>query len=70
MTGRAGVLYLEKGLKVTIGSEMLFGEKYDLVIYLNDPRSWRIEGEVDEDKKREIVERVKLEFKRIKVDWQ
>jgi hypothetical protein len=72
MTGRTGLLYEENGRRMFVDSEMLSGDKFDLVIYTDSIKAWQSphEGElVSENDKLRIRENITKELRRLRIDW-
>jgi len=72
VTGRAGLIYKEKGKLMRVDSEMLAGPTYDIVIYKDSIDSWEppFESEkLSDDDKERIIKNIISELEvRYKID--
>ncbi len=71
--GRAGILYSEGEYQMTIDSEMLAGEDFDIVVYVDSIARWDpphqevVVSQVDVERIRENINEA---LRRSRIEWQ
>lgn len=72
LDGRAGLVYREGTLKLTVDSEMLVGPDFDMVVYLNRITSWDPPHQdvvLDASDKKRIRKNICSDLGTDKIDW-
>ena len=72
VTGRAGVIYKEGDKTLIIDSEMLSGNKYDMIIYIESMNNWEPPYDkliLTENDKKQIMENIDQDLKKINIEW-